>query len=359
MRLQFLLQVLICLLARQALAQVPYDTLQAFGQTTIYFDFGRDALRPDAVDTLNQLLADPENRGDKWIDIEAHTDSIGSSTANHALARRRAQAVAAYLIRQGWPEDRIRKTAVGEGKPLLSNETEEGRQANRRATITLLRRRILTTISGQVVDEQSGVALESMVHIQARDWVDSTRSHPDGRFAYTLPAGEVVRVDVRRAGHFFSSQMLRAMPGLKPLEIRIKPVVPGAKSDIQHLYFVGDQAVLLPRSEPELPVLLQFMQLNPGISVEIAGHVNQPWSPPVDSTMKSFQLSMDRARMVYDYLRSQGVPEHRLTYNGYGNWEMRFPHATTHQQQALNRRVEIRVLSTGDVISKKQPLQIE
>ena len=75
--------------------------------------------------------------------------------------------------------------------------------------------------------------------------------------------------------------------------------------------------------------------------------------------MKSFQLSMDRARMVYDYLRSQGIPEHRLTYNGYGNWEMRFPHATTQQQQALNRRVEIRVLSTGDVISKKQPLQIE
>ena len=68
---------------------------------------------------------------------------------------------------------------------------------------------------------------------------------------------------------------------------------------------------------------------------------------------------MNRARMVYDYLVREGTPEHRLQYNGYGNWEMRFPHATTEQQQALNRRVEIRILSTGKVISKQQSLQIE
>ena len=342
-----------------ASAQVPYDTLQPDQQAIIYFDFGQDRLRPEAEDSLRLLLEGLDRTDDRWIDIEAHTDSIGSAKANRALAMRRAQAVASWLVRMGWPAERIRKTAVGEGRPVLPNDTEEGRQANRRATITLLRRRVLTTIRGQILDDSTGVALESMVHILAREWADSTTSGPDGRFAYTLPAGEVVRVDVRRAGHFFSSQMLRAMPGLEPLAIRIKPIVPGAKSDIQHLYFYGDRAILLPRSEPELPVLLQFMQINPAIAVEIAGHVNRPWNPPVDSTDRSFLLSMNRARMVYDYLVREGTPEHRLQYNGYGNWEMRFPHATTEQQQALNRRVEIRILSTGKVISKQQSLQIE
>lgn len=342
-----------------AISQVPYDTLKSVRQTTLLFDFGQHALRPEARDTLQAFIREAHAESEAWLDIEAHTDSIGSSSANQALASRRVREVASTLVRMGWPAERIRKTAVGEERPVVPNDTEEGRQANRRATITLLRRRVLTTIRGQILDDSTGIALQSEVHILAREWADSIRSAPDGRFVYTLPAGEVVRVDVRRAGHFFSSQMLRALPGLEPLEIRIKPIVPGAKSDIQHLYFYGDRAILLPRSEPELPVLLQFMRINPEMAVEIAGHVNQPWSPPVVSTDRSFILSMDRARMVYDYLIREGIPEYRLQYNGYGNWEMRFPHATTEQQQALNRRVEIRILNTGLVVSKKQPLQIE
>lgn len=339
--------------------QVPYDTLKAVSNYSVYFDFGSDRLRSEEIDSLSVFMARLQSTDEQWVDIDAHTDSIGTAAANHALAKRRARTVADNLIRLGWPSERIRRTAVGEEKPVQSNDTEEGRQANRRATVTILQRRVLTTLTGQIVDDSTGTSLESMVHIQAMEWADSTRSDPNGRFAYTLPAGEVVRVDIRRPGHFFHSQMLRATPGLKPLEVRIKPIVPGAKSDIQHLYFVGDKAILLPRSEPELPVLLQFMEINPGISVEIAGHVNQPWNPPVDSTDRSFKLSVNRARMVYDYLRSEGIPEHRLQYNGYGNWEMRFPHATTQQQQSLNRRVEIRILSTGEVISRKQPLKIE
>ncbi len=343
-------------LAIQLPAQVPYDTLIATRTITVFFDFGKDLLSGTAKDSIQALIQGEDPTSGRWIDIVAHTDSIGSDRANHALAQRRARSIAAFLLQQDWPTDQIRKTAVGERDPASTNETEEGRQANRRATVTLLKRRKLTRIQGQILDDSTGVVLEATVHILAKDWRDSTFSDQEGKFSYELPAGEVVRVDIRRPGHFFHSQMLRAMPGLAPLEIRIQPIVPGARADIQNLYFYGNQAVLLPRSEPELPILMQFMQVNPTIIVEIAGHVNVPFSPPVDSSSFSFGLSMARARMVYEYLIDQGVPPFRLAYNGYGNQEMRFPYARNEKQQALNRRVEIRILGTGETISKKAPL---
>ncbi|MCF8237768.1 MAG: OmpA family protein [Saprospiraceae bacterium] len=340
----------------QSYAQVPYDTLVATGMVHVYFEFGKDHLTSSARDSITALIQGENGGKDRWIDIVAHTDSIGTDQSNQSLARRRAQSVATFLQQQHWPAAYIRKTAVGERVPVASNDTEEGRQANRRATITLLKRRVLTRIQGQVLDDSTGVALEATVHILARDWQDSASTDKAGQFSYELPAGEVVRVDIRRPGHFFSSQMLRAMPGLPPLDIRIKPIVTGAKADIQNLYFFGNQAVLLPRSEPELPILLQFMQVNPQIIVEIAGHVNVPFSPPVDSVSFSFGLSIARAKMVYEYLIEHGVPPFRLAYNGYGNQEMRFPYASNEKQQALNRRVEIRILGTGKIISKKAPL---
>lgn len=337
---------------------VPYDTLVAIKQVTAHFAFGKDDLAPAAMDSLRWLIADEVAVTDRWIDIIAHTDSIGTVRANRALAQRRANTAADFLRSQDWPADRIRKTAVGEGEPVRVNDTEEGRQANRRAMVMLLKRRLLTTIHGRIQDDSTGQALIAPVHILARDWQDTVLSNSEGLFSYTLPAGEVVRIDVRRPGHFFSSQMLKAMPGLSPLEIRMKPVVPGARADIQNLYFYGDQATLLPRSEPEIPVLCSFMTLNPTMIVEIAGHVNVPWSPPVDSTTQSFKLSMQRAKLIYDELIQRGVSPHRLSYQAYGNWEMRFPKATTERQQELNRRVEFRILSTGEVISKKEPLYV-
>ncbi len=347
----------VCLLTgKTGIAQMPYDTLMTIRQVTIYFDFGKDALSTASTDSLLFLVGEDRTMEDRWIDIVAHTDSIGTEKANHALAQRRSKAVADFLQKMEWPATRIRKTAIGEAKPLAFNDTEEGRQANRRATITLLKRRVLTTIQGEIQDDSTGQSLVADIHILAREWRDSLQSDTSGKFHYTLPAGEVIRIDVRRPGHFFSSQMVKAMPGLSPLEIRIQPIVLGASADIQNFYFVGDQAILLPKSVPELSVLHQFMTINPTIIVEIAGHVNLPWQPPVDSTTRHFNLSMRRAKFVYDDLIQRGVSPHRMTYQGYGNWEMRFPNATTARQQELNRRVEIRILSTGEIISKKAPL---
>lgn len=130
------------------------------------------------------------------------------------------------------------------------------------------------------------------------------------------------------------------------LVLKLPPLEKGETVDIDNLYFVGNQAVLLKKPLPELPKVLKFMQINSNI--KIAGHINRPKAPPVTKESWDYHLSLRRAKFVYNYLIENGIAESRLTYKGYGNWEMRFPQATSLQDQSANRRVEIRILERGN-----------
>ena len=115
---------------------------------------------------------------------------------------------------------------------------------------------------------------------------------------------------------------------------------------LRDLFFVGNEAILLKVSEPELPKVLRFLQINPTLQIEIAGHINRPGVKPEKLSAWEWDLSVNRAKLVYDYLLENGIPATRLRYKGYGNSEMLFPDlGSTEEQQQQNRRVEVRVLS--------------
>ena len=67
--------------------------------------------------------------------IEGYTDSIGSESYNMELSRKRAQAVANYLISQGIDATRLMVIPMGESNPIASNKNAEGRAMNRRVEI--------------------------------------------------------------------------------------------------------------------------------------------------------------------------------------------------------------------------------
>ncbi len=72
------------------------------------------------------------------IEVAGHTDSTGSDQYNQQLSERRASAVAAYLGTRSVRSDRIITVGMGEGRPVASNDTETGRQQNRRVELTLV-----------------------------------------------------------------------------------------------------------------------------------------------------------------------------------------------------------------------------
>ena len=66
------------------------------------------------------------------VRVEGHTDSMGATAYNQALSQRRAESVVAYLVSRGVKSNSLVAVGMGETNPVESNDTEEGRAANRR-----------------------------------------------------------------------------------------------------------------------------------------------------------------------------------------------------------------------------------
>ena len=89
----------------------------------------------DALQELYQYLArNPKVR----IKIIGHTDNVGNDNANQQLSEGRAKAVMQDLIERGIAPERLQAEGHGESQPIDSNDTEEGRQNNRRVEIEIL-----------------------------------------------------------------------------------------------------------------------------------------------------------------------------------------------------------------------------
>jgi outer membrane protein OmpA-like peptidoglycan-associated protein len=71
------------------------------------------------------------------IEIQGHTDNVGTPESNLILSSQRATSVAEFLIEKGIGKDRIQAIGLGEDQPVASNETEEGRRLNRRTQIRI------------------------------------------------------------------------------------------------------------------------------------------------------------------------------------------------------------------------------
>ena len=69
------------------------------------------------------------------VEIQGHTDSIGSDEYNQKLSERRAQSVLEYFVGQGIAKNRLTAVGYGESQPIASNETEAGRAKNRRVQL--------------------------------------------------------------------------------------------------------------------------------------------------------------------------------------------------------------------------------
>ena len=325
--------------------EVPIKTLR---DTAVFFDFGKYDLRPASIVVLQDLAIEIKDLKNVSIEVTAHTDAIGTNEANDILSQNRADAVKIFLATQGIVEDIITAQVYGENIPVADNDSEAGRQANRRATIKVLRAMPTGTYKGRVVDATTKEGIQAEIIFRSKTERDSFTTDANGEFISKLPLGEIIGFDVYAPCYFFENKMFR-VKRVGELEFALPKVEKGAVFPIKNLYFVGNQYVLLPKSEPTLPKLLAFMKKNDCGKIEIAGHINQPNRPPVVPESWDFKLSVNRAKMVYDYLLENGISADRMTYKGYGNSQMIYPTARTEEKQAKNRRVEIRVTESVDL----------
>lgn len=211
----------------------------------------------------------------------------------------------------------------------------------------------MSTVTGRVNNPETGQGIaDALITFRSRTLRDSVRTDSSGIYSVRLPRDTVIKADIQAAGFMFQDKIMKIYGSpelykkyrISP-DIELKPAKAGEKAVLRDLFFVGDKAVLLKVSEPELPKILRFMQINPGLQVEIAGHINHPGLKPAFLGKWEWELSSRRARVVYDYLLENGISGERMSCKGYGNSEMLFPNPKNPEQEQQNRRVEIRVLS--------------
>ena len=104
----------------------------------IFFDFDKATLRDESTSELERLTKLLNDVPTLKIEISGHTDSKGADAYNQKLSERRAHAVVNYLVAAGIVEDRLTYKGVGEAEPVATNDTDEGRQENRRTEFKVI-----------------------------------------------------------------------------------------------------------------------------------------------------------------------------------------------------------------------------
>jgi outer membrane protein OmpA-like peptidoglycan-associated protein len=219
------------------------------------------------------------------VQIDAHSDSVGTDAYNDSLSLKRAGEVKKYLLSMGVDETLITMKAFGKRFPLNQNKTDAERAINRRAEIFFV--------------------VKNLPTVQTPD------------------------------------SLLRDTSRLNITQVEV-----GSSLQLENIYFEGGRHILLPGSINTLHLLLNTLIANPALEIEIQGHICCLVASGVDGAdfdTGTQNLSVTRAKAVYDYLIENGIDASRLSYKGFGA-SKKLVNEITEQDKSTNRRVEIKII---------------
>jgi outer membrane protein OmpA-like peptidoglycan-associated protein len=262
-------------------------------EITLYFDYNKHELRPESVRIIDSIARSfAQKELPPQIQIYAHCDSIGGKEYNQGLSEKRGIEVSdtildrLYRLKLKRPEIMI--FHFGKASPIADNGTPGGRQLNRRVTIS-----------------------------------------------YSSPPQLIVQ----------KTQPEATKSTTPVLKEAVKLAQTGEKIVLRNLNFYGGLRRLLPASLPVLNELLAIMKENPTLEIDIQGHIccvtGEEDGP--DNETGIHNLSVQRAKTVYDFLITNGIQAKRLSFKGFGH---QFPLTAerTPAEQEQNRRVEIKIV---------------
>ncbi len=173
--------------------------------------------------------------------------------------------------------------------------------------------------------------------------LDSTRSDAiNGSFLTVIQQNINYAVNITKKGYLFLSKNINTQNKKNKFSnicdtFYLQPIDTGCITNLYNINFDFDKYTIKSSAFPELKRLLYFLQENPSISIEIAGHTDFKGSAHYNKV-----LSVRRAKSVYKYLINNGIDYKRLEYRGYGFLQ---PLCTEKSEacSARNRRTEIKI----------------
>ncbi|MCF6183017.1 MAG: OmpA family protein [Bacteroidales bacterium] len=205
----------------------------------------------------------------------------------------------------------------------------------------------VTYIQGVVYDKETSKRLSSVIKLinlkTQKEVALASSDELTGRYLVCLPAGENFAFTVSKSGYLFFSENFSVQKNDDSLktyhfDIPLSPVKKGEKTILKNIFFDTDSYELKKISFIELDNLVKFMRNNPKVKIEIGGHTDN-----TGNEQHNRELSLKRAKSVYNYLIKRNIEKARLTYKGYGS---KYPveKNDTEEGKQKNRRTEIKVL---------------
>ncbi|MBX2921857.1 MAG: OmpA family protein [Chitinophagaceae bacterium] len=280
----------------------------------VQFDFDKFILTDKGKQSIDSFFSGVMQKGFiKNIHLTGHCDSIGNNGYNDTLSVMRVFAIRDYLYVKGATDKLItQQIGWGKRKPLFDNSTEENRWLNRRVEIVI----------SSIPKVRPAPTASS-----AAPPVQQTATAPP-----TPPQKEKPRPKEFNTIHDF----------VKDTETKT-----GDSIVLKNLNFIGGRHFPIASSFKILEELLLVMRYVPSLQIEIQGHicceVNNLDAVDVDTGTRD--LSIQRAKFVYDYLKGHGIGADRMRYKGFGSSRKLFTEELNEAEQLANRRVEIKIIS--------------
>ncbi|MBM3324254.1 MAG: OmpA family protein, partial [Calditrichaeota bacterium] len=101
----------------------------------ITFETGKATIKDESMPIIEQMAELMRTNADLKVEIQGHTDNVGSPEANKKLSEERASAVKKALVDRGIAAERMSTAGFGDTQPVADNSTEEGRAKNRRVEL--------------------------------------------------------------------------------------------------------------------------------------------------------------------------------------------------------------------------------
>jgi len=272
---------------------------------SVYFELDVPSLNQKAKNQIQKLYTDDKINKRAPIAIVGYADFLASEEYNMWLSQKRADNVKAYLGTLSINLNEI-KAVVGKG------------EVKRKDTL----------------GKDKGIAQDRRVDIVME--YEKLGKQP---YVPKEERGDMTVIMRPR-------EKLEIPPSSNDKDFHIEDVPVGKSYILKNIYFPMGRHFPKQTSDEELQNLLQAMKDNPAMEISIEGHVccitNVADAYDLDS--QQLDLSLNRARFIYEYLKARGIDEHRLKYIGYGKSRPIFQNEETLEQASANRRVEIRIM---------------
>ncbi|MBW4889511.1 OmpA family protein [Mucilaginibacter sp. HMF5004] len=209
-----------------------------------------------------------------------------------------------------------------------------------------LRPKLVTYVKGTVKDAKSQTPIAATVEIidlaNSRMVYQNTLNE-QGHFMATLTSGKNYMLNISKQGYMFYSENFSLAGDTSKkqflIDVPLQVIEAGNKVVLKNIFFDTNKFDIKAESKIEMQKLIIFLAENPKVNIEISGHTDNAGNDVLNQT-----LSQNRAKEVYQYLLSQGVPQNRLTYKGYGKSQPIAPN-TTEDGRRQNRRTEFKIIS--------------